>query len=190
LAALAIHCSALALAQLPLRAGLPLTTDQQATVLAAATLLREKKLIRVAGMVASLTSSGRMSAATSDDQYIAAAQRSGDTPFAYTLPDDLNPHHPIAIVLASRFFDQTTPTARASILTHEIGHWSAYLKHGKSDEYDGYKAQFDTHRQLGLTERDGLTYFMMLDGVVEYVVPRDCRYANMPEVKAYMSETP
>jgi hypothetical protein len=66
-----------------------------------------------------------------------------------------------------------------------MGHWKAFVKTGKSTEYDGYKTEFDNRKKIGLSERDGLTYFMMLDGVEQNVVPIDKKYAKYPEIVSY-----
>ena len=74
-------------------------------------------------------------------------------------------------------------------MIHEMGHVRAYLKTGRSEEYDGYKREYDTHARLGLTERDGLTYFALLDGVTEYVLPRAPAYKSRPDIKAYLAQS-
>lgn len=125
--------------------------------------------------------------ATPDDVYLKQAEKNGDTPYAYTLSSGKSPS---AIVLASRFFtEDLSPASRASLMVHEMGHYEAYVATGKSDEFDGYKTQYDVAKKLGLSETDGIIYFMMLDGVEEYVVPRDHSYADKPDVKAYMAES-
>ncbi len=166
-------------------AGLRLNTQQQQIVSQAIGIMRDHHLSSQAKMASVLLAQGKWLAASSTDRYMAQAEKSGDTPFAYTLPDDAHPKRPIAIVLASRFFDQADSTARAALMIHEMGHWLAFEHTGKSTEYDGYKAEYDTHRQLGLTDQDGLTYFAMLDGVVENVVPIDKSYKQKPDVKQF-----
>jgi hypothetical protein len=136
-----------------------------------------------------LLKAGRWRAASADDYYLQWAQKQGDTPFAYTMPSAKTPRAPIAIVLAPRFFTDADLNAQAAIMIHEMGHWRAYNARGRSDEYDGYKTEFDAHRRLGLTDADGLTYFAMLDGVCQYVVPRDSSYAKDPEIAAYLKES-
>jgi hypothetical protein len=129
---------------------------------------------------------GLWHAASPTDGYLKRAEQAGDTPFAYTLSSG---HHPSAIVLAPRFFTETTPTARAALMIHEMGHYRAYVQTGHSDEYDGYKAEYDTHTKLGLGESDGLTYFSMLDGVVENVAPRLPVYKTYPDVQGYIQQS-
>jgi hypothetical protein len=170
----------------PGRVGRPLQPSEAADVKAAITLMLARGLTSQAALAAQLDKRGIWQAATPSDPYLKMAEKAGDTPFAYTLSSG---HHPSAIVLAPRFFTETTPTARAALMIHEMGHYSAYVKTGSSTEYDGYKAEYNTHKQLGLTDADGLTYFAMLDGVVEYVVPRLPVYKTYPDVEAYIKES-
>jgi hypothetical protein len=165
--------------------GTPLSESQRAAVTAAITLMQKKGLKSFVKLANDIDSQGKWRAASSTDQYLAESEKSGDTPFAYTLPDSAHPHRPVAIVLAPRFFTDADPVAQAALMIHEMGHWAAFVKTGKSTEYDGYKTEFDNHRKIGLTSQDSLTYFMMLDGVVENVVPRDKSYAKDPEIVAY-----
>jgi hypothetical protein len=146
------------------------------------------KLSALAAMCGRLLDAGRIRGAAPNDQWLAGSEKAGSTPFAYTLPNAQAPKHPIAIILAPRFFE-ATDHARAATLIHEMGHWKAFEAHGASTEYDGYKIEYDNAAKIGLSEKDGLTYFSMLDGVVEYVVPRDPRYAGKPDVKAYIEES-
>ncbi len=161
------------------------TADEARTINEASALIHTKKVVPYDALCGQLIAQGRIRPAVADDPWLKEAEASGGTPFAYTMPDDAHPHQPLAIVLAPRFFTATTPAARGSILVHELGHWMAFVKRGSSTEYDGYKAEFDTHKQIGLTDTGGLTYYMMCDGVVEYVVPRDKTYAKDPEIIAY-----
>ena len=117
---------------------------------------------------------------------MAQAERAGDTPFAYTLAHGTTIS---AVVLAPRFFTDTTPTARAALMIPDMGHVRAYLSAGRSEEYDGYKREYDAHARLGLTERDGLTYFALLDGVTQYVLPRAPAYKNRPDIRAYLAQS-
>jgi hypothetical protein len=122
-----------------------------------------------------------------NDRYLKTAEQNGDTPYAYTLSAG---KHPSAIVLAPRFFTESlTMPSRASLMIHEMGHYEAYVATGKSDEYDGYKTQYDAAQKLGLGESDGLIYFMMLDGVTQYVVPRDPSYGRKADVQKYARES-
>lgn len=167
----------------PQRTDRALSEREEGTVQAAAALLRQRKLSVDAALAMQIERRGQWRAATPDDPYLKQAEQSGDTPFAYTLGKG---RRPATIVLAPRFFADTTPTARAALMIHEMAHYQAYLRTGRSDEFDGYKAEYDTHDTLGLGEGDGLTYFAMLDGVVEYVVPRAPDYKKRPDVKGYM----
>jgi hypothetical protein len=176
---------ALRRALVPARSDQALTSDQTSTVRAAFTLMRSRGLTTDAAFGTSLLAQGKWRAASPHDTYIAYAERDGDTPFAYTLADG---KHIEAVVFAPRFFTETTPTARAAVMIHEMGHCRAYLQTGQSTEYDGYKREYDTHAQLGLSERDGLVYWSMLDGVVEYVVPRDPSYKTRPDVQNYIKQ--
>jgi hypothetical protein len=171
------------------RAGTSLSSAQSQAVTTALTKIRSSGLKNYADLGDNLNSHGQWMLAASNDPYIAGSEKNGDTPFAYTLPDDKNPKQPIAIVLAPRFFTDADPTAQAALMVHEMGHWMAFQRQGSSTEYDGYKAEFDAHKQLGLTESDGLVYTFMLDGVVENVVPIDKSYAKKPEVAAYIKES-
>jgi hypothetical protein len=72
-------------------------------------------------------------------------------------------------------------------MVHELGHYKAYVKSGRSDEFDGYKAEYDSRHKLGLSEKDGLVYFAMLDGTAEYVAPRDKGYAANPDLKQFLT---
>lgn len=174
---------ALAHTPAPQRTDRALTEREDSVILSAVTLLRQRKLLPEAALAMQIERRGQWRAATAADPYLKQAEQGGDTPFAYTLA---NGHTPTVIVLAPRFFTDTTPTARAALMVHEMAHYQAYVKTGRSDEYDGYKAEYDRHDQLGLGEGDGLTYFAMLDGVVEYVVPRTPSYKQRPDVKGYM----
>lgn len=172
----------------PASIGRPLNPDETQQVKAAIALMREKHLADQANMAAGLEKEGKWVAARPNDPYIAQSEKAGDTPFAYTLPDDNHPHSPIKIVLASRFFTDADTTAEAALMIHEMGHWKAFVANGSSTEYDGYKAEYDTHNQLGFGQNDGLAYFAMLDGVVQNVVPRDPSYKTYPDVKNYMAQ--
>ena len=174
---------ALARTPAPQRTDRALPEGEDGAIQSATTLMRQRKLAPEAALAVQIERRGQWRAATADDPYLKQAEQGGDTPFAYTLADG---HHPTAIVLAPRFFSDTTPTARAALMIHEMAHYQAYVKSGRSDEFDGYKAEYDAHDTLGLGEGDGLTYFAMLDGVVEYVVPRDPSYKKRPDVKGYM----
>lgn len=169
----------------PKRTDRPLLPTEAAIVQTALTLMHERGLTDEAALGHRIQQRGLWRAATPDDPYMHDAEKAGDTPFAYTLPEN---RRPVAIVLAPRFFSDTTPTARAAVLIHEMAHYRAYYAKRNSDEFDGYKAEYDTHTKLGLTEADGLTYFAMLDGVAEYVVPRLPEYKTFADVKAYMTE--
>jgi hypothetical protein len=131
-----------------------------------------------------LLKAGIWRAALPDDKYIAGAEKSGDTPFAYTLSPG---RKPVAIVLASRFFNTATAVGQAAVMIHEMGHYKAYVRSGASTEYDGYKEEYDNYPRLGLSEADGLVYFSMLDGTAEYVVPRDKSYSSRPDLKQFLT---
>jgi hypothetical protein len=143
-------------------------------------------------LIRGLDKAGKIRVGTTDDTYFSQEEQNGDTPYAYTLPTEptmarpFGPQTPIVIVLAPRWFDTTT-RAQASLLVHEAGHWKAYLKSGMSDEYDGYKAQYDANAYIGLAQSDGLPYFCMLDGVAENVVKRAPEYAKRPDVADYIA---
>ena len=164
--------------------GRPLTTAELTQINASLSLMRTAGLGTQANDGQKLLQLGMWRAASPDDAYIAEAQKAGGTPYAYTLSPG---HQPTAIVLADRFFTETTPLGRAAVMIHEIGHYKAYVKSGRSDEYDGYKAEYDTYPQLGLSEKDGLVYFAMLDGTAEYVVPRDKSYAKRPDLQQFLT---
>jgi hypothetical protein len=149
--------------------------------------MRTQGLKAQADLALKLEKQGIWRAASPSDLYITEAELQGDTPYAYTLSPGF---HPIAIVLAKRFFDEATPTGRAAVMIHEMGHYSAYIKFGRSTEYDGYKVEYDTHAKLSLTERDGLVYFSMLDGVDQYVVPRDPKYKNYADIRQFDTNNP
>ena len=168
--------------------GSALSPAQQASVESAIGLMKSKGLISFVKLATQIDNAGKWRAALPDDQYLAASQSSGDTPYAYTLPDSAHPHQPIAVVLAPRFFGEADQRAEAALMIHEMGHWMAFVKTGQSTEYDGYKTEFDNHKKIGLTSDDGLTYFSMLDGVEQNVVPRDKSYAKQPEIIAYNKE--
>lgn len=182
-AAIALGVLALARVPPPERTDRALTSREEDAVQAAAVLLRQRKLAPEAALAKQIGRRGQWRAASPDDRYLKLAEQGGDTPFAYTLASG---HRPTVIVLAPRFFSDTTPPARAALMIHEMAHYEAYVRAGRSDEFDGYRAEYDTHDKLGLGEGDGLTYFAMLDGVVEYVVPRDPSYKKRPDVKGYM----
>ena len=169
----------------PARSDRPLSDSEAGQVQTSITILHKQGLSDDEKLAITLLKTGLWRAATPQDVFMKEAQAEGDTPFAYTLS---NGHHPSAIVLASRFFTDTTDTGRAAIMIHEMGHYRAYVSHGQSTEYDGYKAEYDKSKKLGLSERDGLVYFGMLDGVVEYVVPVDKSYAKQADVKGYMDQ--
>lgn len=177
---------AIARALTPPRSDRPLQAAQTAAVESAITLMRARGLTPEAALAAQLERQGLWRAASPSDRYLKGAEQAGDTPFAYTLSSG---RHPSAIVLAPRFFTDTTPAARTALMIHEMGHYRAYVQTGRSDEFDGYKAEYDAHKKLGLGETDGLTYFSMLDGVVEYVVPRLPVYKTYPDVAAYITQS-
>ena len=164
--------------------GTPLTQQQHLTVQDAINAMKSSGLLEDSLLASTLLRDGIWRAASTDDPYIGGAEKSGDTPFAYTLSPG---HKPIAIVFAARFFNSTTQLARAAVMIHEIGHYKAYVKTGRSDEYDGYKEEYDNYRKLGLSEKDGLVYFAMLDGTAQYVVPRVRSYASHPDLAQFMT---
>ncbi|MGO8674212.1 MAG: hypothetical protein ACLQVD_22970 [Capsulimonadaceae bacterium] len=164
--------------------GTALTANQAGVVTAAIALMSRCGLVGDAALASNLLQRGIWKAARPDDPFLSASEKSGDTPYAYTLPHDKSP---TAIVLGPRFFVEATPIGQAALMLHEMGHYRAFVRTGMSTETDGYKAEFDTHGRIGLTERDGLVYFSMLDGVVQYVVPEFPVYKQNPEVKAYMA---
>jgi len=183
LGGIGIYVSARALN--PARPGLPLTSDQRTMVVQAVDLMRRKGLDGQADLADSLLSRGIWRAAGPTDAYLKQSEASGDTPYAYTLSSG---HTPSAIVLGPRFFNtiNNTTAGCAAVMIHEMGHYQAYVKTGKSTEYDGYKAEYDTHNRIGLSPADGLVYFSMLDGVAEYVVPRDQSYRAKPDIADYL----
>src|SRR5579884_3366000 len=127
-------CSALHSA--PARVGRPLTSAESAQVSSAIGLMRQKGLGHWADQASQLQTRGLWKAALSNDPYLAASEKAGDTPYAYTLPDDRHPHSPVEIVLAPRFFTDADTAAEAALMIHEMGHWAAYVKSGSSTEYD------------------------------------------------------
>src|SRR3569833_159438 len=149
--------------------GQPLTDDQVKPLQATFGKMAEVGLKDDAALGKELLDKHILKAATPDDVYLKGSEKEGNTPYAYTLSDGKQPS---AMVLAPRFFTEATPLGRCALLIHEFGHYRAYVATGKSDEVDGYKVEYDKHKQLGLTQDDGLVYFSMLDGVVEYVVPK------------------
>ena len=169
----------------PKRTDRALTAGELSAVQSAFTLMQSRGLTDQAALGRQIAARQLWRAATPADPYLKRAEQEGDTPFAYTLSSG---RHPSAIVLAPRFFTDTSPTARAALMIHEMAHYRAYVQTGRSEEFDGYRAEYDTHKQLGLSETDGLTYFAMLDGVVEYVVPRLPAYKTRPDVQWYMSQ--
>jgi len=181
---LLLTLSLVALAHADSVPGTALNKQQTAIVTDALQLMRSRGITGDAELGAKLLGHGLWRAAAPDDIYIGQAEKAGDTPFAYTLSPGKKP---IAIILASRFFDQTTSLGRAALLIHEMGHYKAYVKIGFSDEYDGYKEEYDNYPKLGLSEKDGLVYFAMLDGTAEYVAPRDKSYAANPDLKQFLT---
>jgi hypothetical protein len=169
----------------PTAVGQPLTNDQTTVVDKAIGLMASTGLSSDSMLGIDLMNKHIIKAATPDDVYMKGSEKAGDTPYAYTLSDGKQPS---TIVLAPRFFTEATDIGRAALLVHEFGHYRAYVATGKSDEVDGYKVEYDKHKQLGLTEADGLVYFSMLDGVVEYVVPKYPKYKDFADVKAYNSQ--
>jgi hypothetical protein len=170
----------------PPRVDHALNAEESKTIEDAIALMRTRGLTSEATQATQIERIGLWHAASPTDGYLKRAEQAGDTPFAYTLSSG---HHPSAIVLAPRFFTETTPTARAALMIHEMGHYRAYVQTGHSDEYDGYKAEYDTHTKLGMGESDGLTYFSMLDGVVENVAPRLPVYKTYPDVQGYIQQS-
>lgn len=170
----------------PKRTDRKLLAGETATVRAAVARMRQATLADEAARAETLATAGLWRAATGSDPYLKQAEASDGTPFAYTLADGRKVQ---AVVLAPRFFTETTPNGRAALMIHELGHVKAYQSIGKSDEFDGYKLQYDTHTKLGLGERDSLVYFSMLDGVVEYVAPRLPTYKSRPDVKDFLAQT-
>ena len=164
----------------------PLPPGQAATLRAAIAIMRERHLNADAALAATLLRQAKWQAAAPDDFYLTQAERGGDTPYAYTLADGKTI---IGVFLAPRFFTEVTPPARAALMIHELGHVRAYLQTGRSDEFDGYKHEYDANAKLGLTERDGLPYFAMLDGVTQYVLPRAPEYRNRADIRAYLAQS-
>jgi len=169
----------------PTVVGQPLSNDETVAVDKAIGTMASTGLSRDSILGIDLMNKHIIKAATADDVYLKGSEKEGNTPYAYTLSDGKQPS---AIVLAPRFFTEATDTGRVALLIHEFGHYRAYVATGKSDEVDGYKVEYDEHKQLGLTESDGLVYFSMLDGVVEYVVPKYPKYKDYADVKAYNSQ--
>jgi len=166
--------------------GQPLSADERKVVNSSAAYMNDHGLKHFATLAEQLENSGIWMRALPDDRYLRGAEQNGDTPYAYTLSSG---KHPSGIVFAPRFFTESLSDAsRASLMIHEMGHYEAYVATGKSDEYDGYKTQYDASTKLKLTETEGITYFMMLDGVEQYVVPRDATYALKPNVKEYIEQ--
>ena len=58
---------------------------------------------------------------------------------------------------------------------------------GVMPNMDVAKAEYDSYPRLGLSDKDGLVYFSMLDGTAEYVVPRDKTYAKRSDLKQFLS---
>lgn len=164
----------------------PLTHAEASAIDAAIGLMRRQRLLNEATLATEIERKGQWRAAREGDRYLVQAEKNGDTPYAYTLA---NGHHPTAVVLAPRFFTDTTPTGRAALLLHEMGHYRAYVRTGRSDEFDGYKAEYDANEKLRLSKDDGLVYFSMLDGVAEYVAPRLPAYKKFPDVKGYIDQS-
>src|SRR5581483_7356164 len=98
------------------RVGRPLNSDEAKQVSSAIALMRSKGLSSWADQADTLLKKGRWKAALGNDPYIAGAEKAGDTPYAYTLPDDKHPHSPVEIVLAARFFSDADPTAKAALM--------------------------------------------------------------------------
>jgi hypothetical protein len=113
--------------------GQPLTADQEKAVRDAANLMAAHGLADDANLTKSLLDKHIWKAAADHDKYLADSEKAGFTPYAYTLSDG---KHPSAIVLAPRFFTEATPTGRAALMIHELGHYKAYVATGKSDETD------------------------------------------------------
>jgi hypothetical protein len=180
-----LACSFLSASALAVpKPGNTLTPEQISALNASITIMTLRGLIADANYAEHLQKVGMWRSAAADDIYIAQAEKGGDTPYAYTLSPG---HVPIAIELAARFFNEATPTGRAAVMIHEMAHYRAYVLTGHSDEFDGYKAEYDSSRQLGLSERDGLVYFSMLDGTAEYVVPREPSYKNNADLQQFLS---
>lgn len=168
------------------QAGRPMSPAEQRDVVDAIAVMSSHGLSDQAALANQLLAKHIWRAALPTDEYLAGSTKSGYTPFAYTLFDGKKPN---AIVLGPGYFDKSTTTiARASLMLHEMGHYQAYTRTGNSDEVDGYKAQYDTHTKIGLSEADGLVYFCMLDGVQQYVIAKYPQYKNYPDVKAYISQ--
>ncbi|HEY3331210.1 MAG TPA: hypothetical protein VGK19_14370 [Capsulimonadaceae bacterium] len=189
--ALFIGCDTCYSARAPLP-GRPLNANERASIAAAVMLLTERDCKEWARAVIELQRGASVRVALPQDIYIATEEKNDGTPYAYTLPDE-SPRkrgaksvRPIAIVLAPRFFT-ATPASQAALLVHECAHWRAYLIRGASDEYDGYKAEYDAAMKIGLDESDGLPYFSLIDGVVENVIKRNPEYRDKANVKAYMA---
>jgi len=163
-----------------------LSTSQTAQLQSEIVMMKKAGLNDDSKLAARLLAQGIWQASAPDDAYLKGAEADGDTPFAYTLSSG---HHPSAIVLAPRFFTDATDIGRAAFMIHEMGHYRAYVATGKSTEFDGYKAEYDKAKQIGLSDKDGIVYFGMLDGVGEYVVPIDKSYANKPDIKAYLNDS-
>ena len=169
------------------QAGLALGTNEASLLRQCADNIAAHGLPQYATLARALLAKGIWRRARPDDQYIREEDQSGDTVYAYTLS---NGKHPSAIVLAPRFFtEDLSLAARSSYMIHEMGHYQAYVATGKSTEFDGYKAQYDAAKSLGLSETDGLVYFMMLDGVQEYVVPIDPSYGRKADVRSYIQQS-
>jgi hypothetical protein len=181
LLAMLVTCSVALADKVP---GTDLTPQQRTVVVSALQLIQSRGLTADAELGQRLLKRGVWRAALPDDIYITGAEKAGDTPFAYTLSPG---YKPVAIVLAARFFTETTAIGRAALMVHELGHYKAYVKSGRSDEFDGYKAEYDSRHKLGLSEKDGLVYFAMLDGTAEYVAPRDKGYAANPDLKQFLT---
>ncbi len=183
------HATADSVSDLPGRCP---TKAEAAAVLNATKYLYERKANAWANLIRLIDKAGKIRVGTDDDTYFAQETKNGDTPYAYTLPTEptlarpFGPQFPVAIVLAPKWFD-TSLRSRASLLVHEAGHWKAYLVKGLSDEYDGYKAQYDANPLIGLDQSDSLPYFCMLDGVAENVVKRAPEYGKKPDVADYIA---
>jgi hypothetical protein len=167
------------------QAGRPLTTEERKTVMEAIGVMAVHGLPDQAKLADDLLTRHMWRAALPNDEYLAVSEKQGYTPYAYTLSDG---KHPNAIVLGPKYFKEADTVGRASLMLHEMGHYMAYIRTGRSDEVDGYKAQYDTHTKIGLSERDGLVYFSMLDGVEQYVIAKYPKYAQFPDVKAYIKQ--
>lgn len=166
--------------------GKPLNADQRKAIIEAAALMSSHGLKEDAELTKQLLEKKKLFAAGDNDPYLGETEKNGFTPYAYTLSDNKNPS---GIVMAPRFFTmETSPLGRASLLIHELAHYRAYVATGKSDEVDGYRAQYDKSKKLGLSEMDGLVYWSMLDGVQLYVVPKYPEYKNYKDVKDYIDQ--